>query len=1065
MIIRYGGGNHGIAEYLENGRKAEREYTRDELDHRFIIDGDLATTNKIIESIEDKGQERYLHITLSFAENEISEETLKNVTSDFKKMFMNAYHTDEYSFYAEAHLPKIKNIVDNKTGELVERKPHIHIVIPRTNLVTGRSLNPRGDLTNLKTQTQLDSVQEYLNNKYNLISPKDSVRVSDENYANVLSRVKGDLYRERNNEVKKEVFSRVTNENINSTDAFKNLLMQYGDVKVRNEGKTNQYFAVRLKDDKKYTNFKNPLFSSSFIEKRELPLVKPTPAQINNNVSTWLDKTSHEIKHIYSKSSKTREHYKALSEPEKKSFLKNRIDDYDKKYKLNTKNSERTQGRSCGNKFSIESTSRFSRTKTRVGVPRLPQRGLVYGIHGRGKPPESVRILQDNEQRNLANRMENRSHSDSAMRRNADRRFSERGIKNIGISTPLHEALFQKLNNDAERNELTTMAEIRKKIDPERFLSATAREFNIVPGEHAISKAKDGSPRFAVGNRNLNASDFLTKYINLSWSDAKNFLLKTYGEQLTEKNFEPVATTRKLSYEESRERYSSFKKTDISLRSIIRAEKKNMYNELREMRQQIYSLPKENRDVAKGVLVYKKITTLERLDDMYAAGRSFINQYHKDWNEDKNAMKAIDKLKNYLNKENENSISGAEIELSLEKAVQAQKRLQELQQTNTRLKDLVIDKQESKIVYRDQKTESPVFTDKGDFVVAGKNPSKEEIGIMLEYSKEKFGGVLKLTGSEEFKKECALVAAERDMNIILRPEKYQQMLLEHKAELESKAMQQTEQESQQQTQVDNEISKADVHQNQAPAEEAKQEIYLVSHTNVHEQNEGVIFYSKEAAYSYFEEDKKMAIEKYEANPHLGNGFEGALLVSKTIAASELSSYPEKLTAEFDKPYEILADSYKEYTRTPVYVVSFPKDELNQPVKKFESLSEAIEYKNNTAMLHDLDKREVIVKSVTREELGMMGEQLAIKEAEPVPRHELEKAQGRDVNEQDGLILDAIDRYQAKFEAEGLAFNRQETEAELLHHDFTREVAEDRLEQQFVQEKAEQQNQQQSEQER
>src|SRR5699024_5650395 len=103
MIIRYGGGNQGIAEYLENGRKAEREYARDELDHRFIIDGDLVTTNKIIESIGDKGQERYLHITLSFAENEISEETLKNVTSDFRKMLMNAYHTDEYSFYAEAH--------------------------------------------------------------------------------------------------------------------------------------------------------------------------------------------------------------------------------------------------------------------------------------------------------------------------------------------------------------------------------------------------------------------------------------------------------------------------------------------------------------------------------------------------------------------------------------------------------------------------------------------------------------------------------------------------------------------------------------------------------------------------------------------------------------------------------------------------------------------------------------------------------------------------------------------------------------------------------------------------
>ncbi len=62
-----------------------------------------------------------------------------------------------------------------------------------------------------------------------------------------------------------------------------------------------------------------------------------------------------------------------------------------------------------------------------------------------------------------------------------------------------------------------------------------------------------------------------------------------------------------------------------------------------------------------------------------------------------------------------------------------------------------MDKQDSVIVYRDQESEKPVFTDKGNFVVAGKNPSKEEIGIMLEYSREKFGGVLKLTGSEDFK--------------------------------------------------------------------------------------------------------------------------------------------------------------------------------------------------------------------------------------------------------------------------------------------------------------------------
>ncbi|MHA4875071.1 hypothetical protein, partial [Enterococcus faecium] len=64
MIVRFGGGNNGIAEYLENGRKAEREYTRDELDYRLVLDGDLAVTNSVIQSIDDKGQERYLHITL-----------------------------------------------------------------------------------------------------------------------------------------------------------------------------------------------------------------------------------------------------------------------------------------------------------------------------------------------------------------------------------------------------------------------------------------------------------------------------------------------------------------------------------------------------------------------------------------------------------------------------------------------------------------------------------------------------------------------------------------------------------------------------------------------------------------------------------------------------------------------------------------------------------------------------------------------------------------------------------------------------------------------------------------
>lgn len=91
MIVRYGGGNDGIVDYLINGRKAERQYTRDELDHRVVLDGDLQTTDKIIDSIENKSQERYLHITLSFHESHVSNEVLKAVVDDYKKLLMNAF--------------------------------------------------------------------------------------------------------------------------------------------------------------------------------------------------------------------------------------------------------------------------------------------------------------------------------------------------------------------------------------------------------------------------------------------------------------------------------------------------------------------------------------------------------------------------------------------------------------------------------------------------------------------------------------------------------------------------------------------------------------------------------------------------------------------------------------------------------------------------------------------------------------------------------------------------------------------------------------------------------------
>ncbi len=59
--------------------------------------------------------------------------------------------------------------------------------------------------------------------------------------------------------------------------------------------------------------------------------------------------------------------------------------------------------------------------------------------------------------------------------------------------------MFQTLNEAAEKNEITTMAEIRRNIDPVRFLSSAAERFNIIPAQHKIRTAKDGSPGFLWG--------------------------------------------------------------------------------------------------------------------------------------------------------------------------------------------------------------------------------------------------------------------------------------------------------------------------------------------------------------------------------------------------------------------------------------------------------------------------------------------------------------------------------------------------------------------------------------
>ncbi|EEB2899586.1 TPA: relaxase, partial [Escherichia coli] len=132
-----------------------------------------------------------------------------------------------------------------------------------------------------------------------------------------------------------------------------------------------------------------------------------------------------------------------------------------------------------------------------------------------------------------------------------------------------------------------------------------------------------------------------------------------------------------------------------------------------------------------------------------------------------------------------------------------------------------------------------------------------------------------------------------------------------------------------------------------------------------------------------------------------------------------------------------------------YVYFSTHEGLNAEIKDFSSLKDAIEWGRVECELHDLNKRDTVIYRVESEHISQ-GIDAVMKNAERVERHEIEKAQGRDCTPEDGKILEAIDRFEDKFRGEGLKFEREKAESDLLNHGFTREMAEDALGKQFVQ---------------
>lgn len=1003
MIVEIGGGNSGIAEYLEKGLKQGRIFSRDELDHRVVLDGDLELTNKIINSIEDNGQERYLHITLSFRKDDISNDLLQSVTAEYKSLLMSAYNDDEYNFYAEAHLPKIQSIEDSKTGKMIERKPHIHIVIPERNLLTGNKLLPTGytDTVNVKNIPYLDSIQEYINYKYNLESPKDFMREGGHHSANVLSRIKGDFFGEKQSKFKAQLVDEISSGKINTLESFQRRLSDFGEVKIRNKGKANQYFAVKLAEDKKFTNLNHPVFSEKAIVTKALPKADIDTIQVR--LSEWQNRVSKEIKFVDFATPTFRQKYAKADLDEKAQLLIEREQTYERKHRQGS-SLDRTNRRKRNNQSNVAHlNSRQSKPITRaaVGVSSMQSGVVVRGATQRGTRTQS--LLSKNELNHLRN---GEPSINSSLRRNdsSRRRGNARGridvkppissrsynqitsgvpkqsyqknifdksIESRSYITPFEHYLetvgntvrivkfsdsnalshlaYKTLDSQVKQAEMAQYAEIRRNIEPVAFLNQLEKIYAVDPKNHKISYAKDGSPRFNVGKRNLNASDFLTKHLNLQWQEAKSVLEFCYANQHN-KNI----NQERLAFEKMKSNIKAFdndlRRFEKNVHTTLHNMNVDNRNAFREEKKRIYArhnLTPKIRNQELAIASFRCMQRQELIDEFAQNTASFVKeakQYFQQSGYSIRSLEEIDmatKAGQKLQDLQPNSISPATKELEREDEkkglfnrifdrVREQNPLnQENEQSqqnhyakdiyatqsgeevgtdyrgNIQFKNLALQESlkknnigvakhtDGKIEYKSLTDGKLICTDDGDKMkIHQKDMSPENVKFFLEVSIDRYGNELKINGKKEFKDMVVEAAAANNLPVILKPAELQEQLIARRKELEME----------QKVEVGNSIEKAAPEQTQEKAkDEQRSSIEPVQ--------------SKSAANDEFRQPQ--AAEPLKAQPEQAH--------TPAEQPKSVQEQPQATTEKAAAISQTKAESSKT-TERPAYTIEFKYDE-------------------------------------------------------------------------------------------------------------------------------------------
>lgn len=625
MLARINSGAGGVREYLETGRKKGREFERDLIDERFVLAGDIETTDLVIDSIQPTqlGASRYLHITLGFAERfsaasecgpgEVNLAKMEAVAEAYRELLMAAYSRDEYCWYAEAHVPKVSHDLHASIGEALERLPHVHIVLPMRNLVDGKHLNPAGySKHNIQYE---QAIQEVINQRFGLRSPLDAQRAAG---TAPLARHNPAFAADSPKQLKQQLAERVAAGDIADFDQLIAAAGAHGEVRVR-AGKDGHYVNVKPEWATKGINLKEftrEAFEAGTVGASQAkPDAQPQPSEFADVLHEWTSRVAFEARFL---NSANRKHYQQLDAEEKTQWLGARVARAEAllRAELDLPPDQTIQLREIP-----DDRPDHERAAERIRLAAIAALQSDLDEDRRSRPPESfagVRDLSSVPMAQDAEAVEELLHADSHVHvgreDGADHAVRRAGDGDSGATDRYgkRKLTFAQSLAKARSAEGPTPDQLKNDSSPTLVIEAAAQRFGLDRTKYDVTSGRDGTPRIRHEDKHYNLGDFFTKHLNVPWEDAKVILERCYYDTMADALPPPDKDLWKSFGAWRDEKFQASVQGRARIRSEVSEEILQARNKFKAIKISARSIAPKNRAAALALARAEQVTTIEK---------------------------------------------------------------------------------------------------------------------------------------------------------------------------------------------------------------------------------------------------------------------------------------------------------------------------------------------------------------------------------------------------------------------------------------------------------------------